>query len=167
MLYCVRTYGPLPEPVDAPELNQPSALSAVSAPTAAVPPCALTSFELTTPVDGFVRIEGSCVAGVADLRTTVYLPFADAVTPSSRKAGLPLRLTRRRNEKTASADVIGVPSAKWTFFFIWKTNVFASFDADHDWTSCGTGCAMSPPLYVKNVSYLARLMIAPVGSNPR
>ena len=67
------------------------------------------------PVDVFARIAGSCVAGVFDLRTTVYLPFADAVTPSSRKDGLPLRLIRRRNEKTTSADVSGVPSAKWTF----------------------------------------------------
>src|SRR5436853_577370 len=87
----------------------------------------------------------SCVGAIM-LRTTVYLPFADGVTPSSRKAGLPLRLIKRRNEKTTSADVSGVLSAKWTFFFSLNVNVFASFVADHDCTSIGTGCAMSPPL---------------------
>jgi hypothetical protein len=111
-----------------------------------------TSFELTIPSDVFVRIDGSAVAGVVERSTTVYLPRADAVTPSSKKDGLPLRLIKRRKEKTASAEVSGVPSAKWTFFRRLKTNVFASLDAVHERTSCGIGCARSPPLYVKNVS---------------
>ena len=90
--------------------------------------------------------------GAFERSTTVYLPRAEGVTPSSRKAGLPLRLIRRRNEKTASAEVSGVPSAKRTFLRRLKMNVFAFFDADHDCTSRGTGWARSPPLYVKNVS---------------
>ena len=133
-------------------MNHFSALSDLSAPTAEVPPCLRTSLELTIPSDVFVRIDGNAVAGVVDRRTTVYLPRAEAVTPSSKNDGFPFRLIRRRNEKTASAEVSGVPSAKWTFLRRLKTNVFASFDAFHDCTSMGTGCARSPPLYVKNVS---------------
>jgi hypothetical protein len=71
-----------------------------------------TSLEFTTPRDVFVRIDGSAAFGVFERRMTVYLPPAETVTPSSRKEGFPLRLMRRLNEKTASAAVSGVPSAK-------------------------------------------------------
>jgi hypothetical protein len=101
---------------------------------------------LTTPSDVFVRIEGSAAFGVFERRTTVYLPRADTVTPSSKNDGFPLRLIKRRKEKTASAEVSGVPSAKWTFRRRRKTNVFASLDADHDCTRSGLGWARSPPL---------------------
>ncbi len=132
-------YGPLPAPTDADELSHCSALSALSAPTADVPPCAFTSFELTMPVDGFARIAGSCVAGVVDFITTVYFPCAETVMPASRNDGFPLRLISRLSEKTTSADVSGSPFAKWTFFFSWNVNVFAPFEAFHDCTSSGTG----------------------------
>jgi hypothetical protein len=121
-------------------------LSLLSAPGPDVPPCRRTSLEFTTPRDVFVRIEGSAAFGAFDLRTTVYLPRDDTVTPSSRNDGLPLRLMSRLNEKTASAAVSGVPSAKCTFRRRLKTNVFASFDAVHDCTRSGRGCARSPPL---------------------
>ena len=74
------------------------------------------------------------------------------MTPASRKDGLPLRFMSRLNEKTASAEVSGVPSAKRTFRRSWKMNVFASLDTFHDCTSSGRGWARSPPLYVKKVS---------------
>jgi hypothetical protein len=63
------------------------------------------------PSDVFATIAGMAVFGVAERRTTVNLPRADTVTPASRNDGLPLRLIRRRNEKTTSAAVICVPSA--------------------------------------------------------
>src|SRR5207244_3994734 len=81
--------------------------------------------------------------------------------------GLPFRLIRRLNEKTTSAEVSGVPSAKWTFFFSLKVNVFASFDAVYDSASIGTGCATSTPWYVNSVSKTARLTMLAVGSNAR
>jgi hypothetical protein len=87
----------------------------------------------------FVRIDGSAAFGVFDFRTTVYFPRDDTVTPSRRKDGLPLRLMSRLNEKTASAAVSGVPSAKCTFLRSWKTNVFASLDAVHERTRSGRG----------------------------
>ena len=133
-------------------MRKRSALSVLSALAASVPPCLRTSFEFTTPSDVLVRIDGSAVFGVFERRTTVYLPRAEGVTPSSRKAGFPLRLIRRRNEKTASCAVSGVPSAKWTLVRRWKTNVFASFDAVHERTSSGIGWARSLPRYVKKVS---------------
>src|SRR2546421_302111 len=107
---------------------------------------------IATPSDVFVRIDGSAVFGVFERRTTVYLPRAEGVTPSSRKAGFPLRLIRRRNEKTASFAVSGVPSAKCTFVRRWNTNVLAFFDAVHVLTSSGIGWARSLPRYVKKVS---------------
>src|SRR6185437_15537263 len=110
---------------------------------AAVPPCAFTSAALTMPVDGLARIDRSCVAGVVDVITTVYLPAALTVTPASRKAGLPLMLIRRLSEKTTSAEVSGAPFAKWTFFFSWNVNVFAPFVAFHEDTSSGIGFARS------------------------
>ena len=76
VLYDLRTYGPLPAPAEAGVLSHVSALSAVDALAASVPPCALTSFELTMPVDGLARIAGSSVSGVARGMTTVYLPVA-------------------------------------------------------------------------------------------
>jgi hypothetical protein len=121
-------------------------LSFLSAPTAAVPPCLFTSFELTIPSDVFVRIDGIAAFGVFDLSTTVYLPRAATVTPSSRNDGFPLMLIRRRKENTASAAVSGVPSAKCTSLRRLKTYVFAPLETDHDLTSSGTGCATSPPL---------------------
>src|SRR5438067_6980706 len=167
VLYCFSTYGPLPAPTEAGELSHCSALSVLSASAASVPPCALTSFELTIPSDVFARISGSAVFGTFDFRTTPYLPFAATLTSASRNDGLPFRLIRRLNEKTTSAEVSGVPSAKWTFFFSLNVNVFASFDAVYDSASCGTGCATSAPLYVSSVSKTARLTMLAVGSNAR
>ena len=66
--------------------------------------------------------------------------------PSSRKDGLPLMLISRLNEKTASAAVSGVPSAKRTSRRRLKTNILASLDTVHECTSSGRGCARSPPL---------------------
>src|SRR3954447_15427324 len=133
-------YGP--EPADC-ELRNASALSALAALAASVPPWALTSFELTTPSDVFARIAGSAVFGVFERRTTPYLPRAETVTPASRKEGLPLRLIRRRKEKTTSAEVSGVPSPKWTLRLRLKTNVRALLVAVYERASCGTGCATS------------------------
>ena len=67
------------------------------------------------PVDGFARIAGSAVSGVFERIDDRVLAGAVTVTPASRNAGLPFRLTSRLSEKTTSADVSGVPSAKWTF----------------------------------------------------
>src|SRR5882672_9613127 len=152
VLYCLRRYGPLPAPVESAELNHCSALSALSAPTEAVAPWAFASFEFTIPVDVLARIAGNCVPGVFDRSTTVNRPFALAVTPSSRNAGLPFRLTRRLSENTTSLDVSDVPSANRTLRLSWKVKVFASVLAFQDCTSDGIGCAMSAPLYVKSVS---------------
>ena len=112
MLYSVSTYGPLPAPFDAAELNHFSALSVLSAPGRSVAPWARASFEFTIPSDVFATIAGIAVFGVFERSTTVWVPRAETVTPPSRKAGLPLRLISRRNEKTTSAAVMGVPSAK-------------------------------------------------------
>src|SRR4051794_16444644 len=160
-------YGPLPEPTEAEEFSHCSALSAVDASAASVPPCALTSFELTMPVDGFARIDGSWPAGVPDFMTTPYLPFAFTVMPVSRNAGFPLMLIRRLSEKTTSADVSGLPFAKCTFRLSWNVNTLPPFVAFHDDTSSGIGWARSPPLYVKSVSKIPRSTIEPVGSNAR
>src|SRR5712691_10386685 len=103
VLYCFSTYGPLPAPAEAAELNHCSALSVLSASAASVPPCALTSFELTIPSDVFARIAGRAVFGVFDLRTTPYFPFAATLTSASRKAGLPFRLISWLYENTTSA----------------------------------------------------------------
>src|SRR5437764_13039615 len=102
VLYCFSTYGPLPAPTEAGELSHCSALSVLSASAASVPPCALTSFEFTTPSDVFARIAGSAVFEFFERRTTPYLPLAETVTPSSRNAGLPFRLISRLNENTTS-----------------------------------------------------------------
>ena len=96
------------------------------------------------PVDGFARIAGSSVSGVLACMTTVYFDGAEVLTPASRKAGFPLMLMSRLSEKTTSADVSGVPSAKWTFFLSWNVNVFASLLAFHDCTSSGIGVVRSP-----------------------
>jgi hypothetical protein len=127
-------------------LNHFSALSVLAASFASVPPCFLTSFELTTPSDVLARIAGRAVFGVVDLSTTTYLLGAETVTPASRKDGLPFRLIRRRYEKTTSAAVIGVPSAKWTFRFRLSVKRFASRDALQELASSGTGWATSVPL---------------------
>ena len=129
MLYSVSTYGPLPTPRDAAELNHFSALSFLSAPGASVAPCARASFEFTIPSDVFATIAGIAVFGVFERRTTVYVPRADVVTPASRNDGLPLRLISRRNEKTTSAAVIGVPSANRMSRRSSNVYVFASLDA--------------------------------------
>ena len=47
------------------------------------------------------------------------------MTPASRNDGLPFRFTSRFSDQTTSADVSGVPSAKWTFRFSWKVKTFA------------------------------------------
>jgi hypothetical protein len=93
-------------------LNQRSARSAVLAFAAAVAPFRRASRELTTPSDVFATIAGIEVFGVRERKMTVYRPRCDTVTPERRNAGFPFRLIRRRNEKTTSAAVIGVPSAK-------------------------------------------------------
>src|SRR5665213_3471389 len=136
-------YGPLPAEV---ELRNDSALSDLSAPTEAVPPCALTSFELTMPSDVFVTITGMAGLAVAEWSTTPYAPLGFAVTPASRKDGLPFRLTRRLNEKTTSADVSGVPSENLMSLRSVKVKVLASFVAVHEVATSGSGCATSPPL---------------------
>src|SRR5688572_12234506 len=128
VLYCLSRYGPLPTPRDAGELNQRSALSVLSAFRASVAPFRFASFEFTMPSDVFATIAGSAVFGVAERRTTVYLPRAETVTPASRNDGLPLRLMSRRNEKTTSAAVIGVPSANRMSRRSWKVYVLASRD---------------------------------------
>ena len=139
-------YGPLPAPFESGEFSHCSALSALAAFAASVPPCCLTSAELTIPVDGFASTAGSWLTGVFDRITTAFLPAGVTVTPASRNAGLPFRFTRRRSEKTTSADVSGVPSAKCTFFLSLNVNVFAFDVAVQDETSSGTGWARSPPL---------------------
>ena len=92
-------------------------------------PFCLASFEFTIPSDVFATIDGSAVFGVLERRTTVYRPRAETVTPPSRNAGLPLRLISRRNEKTTSAAVIGVPSANWMSRRSSNVYVLASRDA--------------------------------------
>src|SRR5258708_1292499 len=94
-------YGPLPADV---ALRNDSALSLLSAPTDAVPPCALTSFELTMPSDVFVTITGIAGFGVAERRTTPYLPVAWAATPARRKDGIPFTLLSRLKRYPTSAD---------------------------------------------------------------
>ena len=113
-------YGPLPAPAEAGEFSQFSALSALAAFAASLPPFFFTSAELRTPVDGFARITGNCVAGVFERATTVYFEGAETVIPASRNDGLPFRFTSRRSDQATSADVSGVPSAKWTFRLSWK-----------------------------------------------
>ena len=76
VLYCLRTYGPLPAPTEPDELNHCSALSVLSASAASVPPCCLTSFELTIPIDVLARIAGRAVLDVFARITTAYLPAA-------------------------------------------------------------------------------------------
>ena len=161
----MRTYGPLPAPTESGELNQRSALSVLAAPGLSVPPCCLTSFEFTTPRDVFARIAGIAVFEVFERSTTPYLPAALVVTPASRNDGLPLRLTSRLNENTTSADVRGVPSAKWTFRLSWNVYVFASSVTRHDWTRSGIGWATSEPRYVNSVSKIPRFTSEAVGSN--
>src|ERR1044072_7867975 len=100
VLYCRSTYGPLPAPTESGELNHASALSALAALAASVAPCCFASFEFTIPSEVFATIDGSAVFGAFERRTTPYLPAALTVTPASRNDGLPLRLIRRRNEKT-------------------------------------------------------------------
>jgi hypothetical protein len=52
--------------------------------------------------------------------TTVYFDGADTVIPESRNDGFPFRFTSRLSDQTTSADVRGVPSAKWTFRLSWN-----------------------------------------------
>src|SRR5687767_3437338 len=71
VLYSLSTYGPLPAPLDAAELNHFSALSVLSAPARSVAPCARASFEFTIPSDVFATMAGIAVFGVFERRTTV------------------------------------------------------------------------------------------------
>ena len=142
-------YGPLPADV---AFRNASALSLLSAPAEALPPCAFTSFELTMPSDVFVTITGIAGFGVAECRTTLYWPVALIVAPASRNEGFPFRLINRLNEKTTSAEVSGVPSEKTMPLRSVNVNVFASFDAFHDVATSGSGCATSAPLKRSNVS---------------
>ena len=77
MLYSVSTYGPLPAPFEAAELNHFSALSVLSAPGRSVAPFARASFEFTIPSEVFATIAGIAVFGVFERRTTVCVPRAD------------------------------------------------------------------------------------------
>ena len=120
-------------------MSQFSAVSAFAAFAASEPPFFVTSAELRMPVDGFARMTGSSVSGVFECMTTAYLPSAVVVTPVSRNAGFPFRLTRRLNDHTTSAEVSGVPSAKWTLCLSWKVNVSAFELAFHDETRSGIG----------------------------
>src|SRR5262245_49511 len=120
VLYALSVYGPLPAPADDGELSQFSALSALAALAASVPPFFFTSAELRMPVDGFARITGSWVAGVLERITTVYFDGAETEMPARRNDAFPLMYCSRRSEKATSAEVIGVPSAKWTFRLSWK-----------------------------------------------
>ena len=106
-----------------------SAPSVLSAPTASVPPWALTTFELTMPSEALATIAGIAGFGVADFRTTVYEPRLETVTPASRKDGLPFRLISRRKEKTTSFAVSRVPSEKRTSLRRVNVYVRAPFDA--------------------------------------
>ena len=140
VLYELSVYGPLPAPADALELSQFSAVSgAFAAFAASEPPFFITSAELRMPVDGFARMTGSSVSGVFERMTTAFLPAAETVTPASRNDGFPFRLTRRFSDQTTSAEVSGVPSAKWTLCLSWKVNVLAFELAFQDETSSGTG----------------------------
>ena len=103
------------------------------------------------PVDGLARIDRSCAVGMLDLTTTVYLSLADTLTPARRNAGFPFRLTSRLSEKTTSADVSGVPSAKWTSRLSRNVNVLAPLLVQER-TSSGIGWARSSFLYVNSVS---------------
>ena len=129
-----------------------SALSVLSALAASLPPCAFTTFELTTPSDVFATSTGIAGFGVFDFRTTVYGPFALVVMPASRNDGLPLRLTRRRNENTTSFEVSGVPSENLMFLRSWKVYVFASGDALNETAMSGFGCDTSAPTNLSSVS---------------
>src|SRR4051812_32557748 len=120
VLYALSVYGPLPAPTESGELSQFSALSALAAFAASVPPFFFTSAEFRTPVDGFARMTGSWEAGVFERMTTVDLDGAETVKPASRNEGLPFRFWSRRSDQMTSADVSGVPSAKWTDFFSWN-----------------------------------------------
>ena len=149
-MYDWSSYGPLPAPVEAAELSHRSALSVLAALTPSLPPCDLTRPELTMPVSGVARTDGNCAAGVLDLTTTVYLSFAVASTPARRNAGFPFRLTSRLSEKTTSADVSGVPSAKYVPPRR-SVNVLAPLLVQER-TSSGIGWAKSLFLYVNSVS---------------
>jgi hypothetical protein len=61
-------------------------------------------------------------------------------------------LIKRLSENTTSADVSGCPFAKWTFRLSANVKVVAPFDAFHEATSSGIGCARSFFRYVKSVS---------------
>ena len=59
----------------------------------------------------------------------MYGPGAVTVSRRSRNDGRPSRLIRRRNEKTTSAEVRGVPSAKWASCRSRKVQSFVPFGA--------------------------------------
>ena len=142
-------YGPLPAEV---AFRNDSALSLLSAPGEELPPCAFTSFELTMPSDVLVTITGIAGFGVAEWRTTLYLPVALIVMPASRNDGFPFRLINRLYEKTTSAEVSGVPSENLMSLRSVNVNVLASFEAFHEVATSGRGCATSAPLKRSSVS---------------
>src|SRR5262252_2277278 len=111
VLKLCRTYGPLPADV---AFRNVSAVSDLSAPGWALPPCAFTTVEFTMPSAGLGTMNGMAGLGSFDVSTTVLASGAVTVTPSSRNDGLPCRLIRRLNEKATSADVSGVPSENFT-----------------------------------------------------
>jgi hypothetical protein len=107
---------------------------------------------LTIPSDVFATIAGIDVFGVFEFRMTVYRPRCDTVTPDRRNAGFPFKLIRRRNEKTTSAAVIGVPSAKRTSRRRSNVYVRPPFDARKPRATRRRGRETSPPLKVSSVS---------------
>ena len=98
------------------------------------------------PVDGFARMTGSSVSGLLVFITTVFPLDAEIETPVSRNAGFPARLTRRRSDQTTSAEVSGVPSPNFAFFFRLKVNDVAFLFAFQLETSSGIGVVRSLPL---------------------
>ena len=111
MLYSVSTYGPLPAPFDAAELNHFSALSVLSAPGRSVAPWARASFEFTIPSDVFATIAGIAGSALRAEHDRVGATRGDGHA-AEQEGWVALEVDQPRNEKTTSAAVMGVPSAK-------------------------------------------------------
>src|ERR1700723_2385705 len=104
------------------------------------------------PSEVFVTIAGIAGLGVDDLMTTVYLPFADVLTPASRNDGLPRRLIRRLYENTTSAAVSGVPSENLMFLRRVNVYTFAWSETVYFVATSGSGWDTSAPLNCSSVS---------------
>jgi hypothetical protein len=96
-------------------LSQFSALSALAALAASVPPFFFTSAELRMPVEGFARITGSWVAGVFERMTTVYFEGAEIVPRQQGTTGCPsgseppAATRRRRRGQRRPVGEVDVP----------------------------------------------------------